>query len=682
MVKATDTIPRLPDGRVDVEAWSRRLDTDQQTGTGLIASSLSLIRGLDARSDELLERGLELANLVLVLNMDPQSVSAALLYLPVRTGALTLDQVRVVTGAEVASLVEAVVRLADTSLLEMSSSRMQASESRNQVENIKRMLVSMVDDPRVAVLKLAERTVALRGAKNSSPERQARIAQEAHQIFAPLANRLGVWQLKWELEDLALRYLAPEIYKAIAGQLDGRRAEREREIQDIVEVMEARLAAKNIQAKVFGRAKHIYSIWRKMRSKKVGMNEVYDVRAIRVVVPDIGQCYSALGVIHTEWQHIPSEFDDYIAVPKENGYRSIHTAVSWSDGKTLEVQIRTPEMHEDAELGVCAHWVYKDGTDSEDDFYSRKMNWMRQVVEWQEEAESRIRENQIGLELGTRAREERIFVYTPKGHVLDLTTGATPLDFAYRVHTEIGHRCIGARVDGRPVALNEPLESGQRVEVLTGSSVRPQRVWLHEHLGCLHSSRAREKVSEWFRDRSASENEAEGRALLERSLGRLGTGSSADAQTLARAASGLGFEDVAACLQALGSGRCQILDLLAEILPPELCRTGTGPQPAQLSLLDDVPRRTARGPGERYDIRMLADDRPGLLLDVTAFLDSQEIMLLSNSGRILPDAATAAIEVEVRLNDLLELFSLMDALEMIPGVRDARRVIQPDENVR
>ncbi len=676
MVKASESIPRLEGGAIDLAAWCAGLSDDVAGET--LDQALALVATLTPRSEEFLEKGLELANLVLCLNMDAASVAAALLYRPVRTGSLAVETIRTSIagpkGEEVADLVQSVVRMADTSLLEMSNSRMQTSESRDQIENIKRMLVSMVDDARVAVLKLAERVIALRAAKTSATERQRRIAQEAHQVFAPLANRLGVWQIKWELEDLSLRYLAPDIYKTIAGQLDGRRAEREKEIQDIVATMEARLAEKQIDATVFGRAKHLFSIWRKMRSKNVGLDEVYDVRAIRVVVPDIGQCYSALGVIHTEWQHIPSEFDDYIAVPKENGYRSIHTAVSWSDGKTLEVQIRTPEMHEEAELGVCAHWAYKDGG-SEDESFARKMDWMRQVVEWQEETEEHLLQQQIGLELGNRAREERIFVYTPKGHVLDLTTGATALDFAYRVHTEVGHRCRGARVDGRSIALNQPLESGQRVEILTADTGGPCRAWLHHHLECFRTARAREKISDWFHDRPDEENLQAGRALLEQSFARLCLPVPANA-AVAAGGERLGYAGEDDCLTALGRGDCQILDLLSELLPGDPAQSlsaGVMPtevQMTQMSLIDEVTAPEA--PQCSYHVEMLADDRSGLLMDITTFLGSQGIMLISNAGRVIPHTGEALITIEVQLDSLLDLHRLLDALEMIPAVRAAK----------
>lgn len=676
MVKASDTIPRLESGKVDHSTWSRRLCADfEGDDVGRVTAALEMIDGLDSRSEEFLEKGIELANLVLTLNMDVSSVVAALLYRPLRTGSMSLNAVEKTTGREVAELAGAVVRMADTSLLEMSNSRMQTSESRDQVENIKRMLVSMIDDARVAVLKLAERVVALRAAKNSTSERQARIAQEAHQVFAPLANRLGVWQLKWELEDLSLRYLAPDVYKTIAGQLDGRRIEREAEIELIVSTMEQRLAEKNIKAVVTGRAKHIFSIWRKMRAKSVGLEEVYDVRAIRVLVPDIAQCYSALGVIHTEWQHVPSEFDDYIAVPKENGYRSIHTAVSWSDGKTLEVQIRTHQMHEESELGVCAHWSYKDDG-SEDENFARKMDWMRQVVEWQEETEEHIRQQQIGVELEQRVREERIFVYTPKGHVIDLTTGATALDFAYRVHTEIGHRCRGARVDGRAVSLNTPLESGQRVEILTGEDQAPLRVWLHHHLDCMRTARAREKISDWFRDRGTAVNEAEGRRLLERSFERLVLPFPAK-KILSEVSGRLGFESVEDCLVAIGVGECDVHEVLGEVIVPESSAADAQAHPAQMSLLDDPAAVFTEpdGAGRNFTIDVLAEDRPGLLMDITAFLGRAGIMLISNSGRVLEETGMAAIDIEVRLRGLVELDGMMDALELIPAVIKTRRVV-------
>lgn len=662
MVKVNELIPRTSTGGVDHLCWLRELSPDRPgRDDDLVSRALQFVSTLSNRSEEFLEKGMEMANLVTALNMDDQCVAAALLYRPLRTRSCDLAALEEVMDADVVTLVSAVVRMADSSLLEMSNSRMQSTESRDQVENIRRMLVSMIDDARVAILKLAERIVALRSAKQGSEERRRRIAQEALLVFAPLANRLGVWHMKWELEDLALRYLEPEVYMALARQLDGRRAEREAQVSEIAQNVQERLRARGIQATVHGRAKHIFSIWRKMRAKKVGLDEVYDQRAIRIIVPDIGQCYSALGVVHTEWQHIPREFDDYIAVPKENGYRSIHTAVIGDDGKTLEVQIRTPEIHEESELGVCAHWSYKDER-QEDAIFTEKMNWMRKVVEWQEETRERVRNNPIGFELQERIEEERIFVYSPKGHVLDLTTGATPLDFAYRVHTQVGHRCLGAKVDGELAALNTPLKTGQRVEIITAETENPQRHWLDTHLHFVKTARAREKIQDWFRARSAVVNENSGREILERYVGRLAL-TAPTASELKTAATNLGFDDTAALLKALAVGDCEIVDLLAELL-------GANAMPAQMSLL---PQENP-GSMNRFSIDVSAHDREGLLLDVTAFFRAQHVSLVSNAGSVNPGTGIATITLEIMLPGLVELALIIDGIRQIPDVIDARRI--------
>ncbi|MDH3643021.1 MAG: HD domain-containing protein, partial [Gammaproteobacteria bacterium] len=328
MVKVRDTTPRRSDGRVDITAWVEQLCAEhEQLLPGPLLQASELVASLTDDGERYLDSGVTLARLIAELNMDTPTVVAAIVYRPVRMGLLPDGEVAGKLGEEVEQLVATVVRMASTSILEMSNARMQTSEARDQIDNVRRMLVSLIDDARVAVLKLAERIVALRLAKTGSPERQQRIAREAHLIFAPLANRLGIWQLKWELEDLALRYLEPDIYMSIAKQLDGRREEREAQVSQIVALLEGKLRERGIDATVTGRAKHIFSIFRKMRAKHVGFDEVYDVRAVRILVPDTAQCYSTLGVVHTQWQHIPSEFDDYIAAPKENGYRSIHTAV-------------------------------------------------------------------------------------------------------------------------------------------------------------------------------------------------------------------------------------------------------------------------------------------------------------------------------------------------------------------
>ncbi|HEX7035784.1 MAG TPA: HD domain-containing protein [Pseudomonadales bacterium] len=659
MVKVRQDVARAEDGRLDVDAWVAELAAEHgNLDPKRLREACELVRGLGPRGEEFLESGMEMAELVGELRLDTASVVAALAYRPVRVGLLGIADARAAFGDDAAHLLEEVLRMATTSLLELNNTRLQTSERRDQADNVRRMLIAMIDDARVAVLKLAERVVALRAAKHYDAERQQKIAREAHLVFAPLANRLGIWQLKWELEDLALRYLAPDIYRAIAKQLDGRREERERQVQSIARELEALLREQGIEATVHGRAKHIYSIWRKMRSKNVPFGQVYDVRAVRVVVPDIASCYAALGVIHTRWRHVPSEFDDYIASPKENGYRSIHTAVIAPDGRSLEVQIRTQEMHEQAELGVCAHWSYKEGN-SEDRPYAEKMNWLRQVVEWRDDVE-RSAARDLGEELRALFRDERIFVTTPKGHVLDLARGATPVDFAYRVHTEIGHRCRGALVDGVPRALNVPLATGERVEIITGDEAAPERDWLDIHLGYVKTGRARQKILDWFRARDPADNEREGRLRILKLLERVGQGDP-PASRWEEAARALDYPDAPALWRAVGCGDCQVLDALEALFPAASLQR-------QLELLPDVD---AGGRRLRVlDIR--AADREGLLRDVTQIVSALELPLVGSTGRADPISGQARIQLEILASSLSELATLVDRLIRLEGVIDAR----------
>ncbi len=658
MVKVRQHVARAADGRLDTDRWidelvRQRSDLD----VAALANACVFVRELGERSEEFLESGMQLAELACDLHLDTASAVAALAYRPVRMGRTSLTRATEWLGADAGHLLEEVLRMATSSLLEMSNTRLQTTERRDQVDNVRRMLIAMIDDARVAVLKLAERVVALRAAKHYDETRRQRVAREAHLVFAPLANRLGIWQLKWELEDLALRYLAPDIYMAIARQLDGRREERERQIAAIADELQTRLRARGIDAVAHGRAKHIYSIWRKMRAKNVSFGEVYDVRAVRVVVQDIAQCYATLGVIHTEWRHVPSEFDDYIAAPKDNGYRSIHTAVLWPDGRTLEVQIRTTDMHEQAELGVCAHWAYKDAG-AEDRPYSEKLNWLRQVVEWRDDVE-RSAAHDLGEELRQLFRNERIFVSTPKGHVLDLAAGATPLDFAYRVHTEIGHRCRGALVEGASRPLNTPLQTGERVEILTGAEPAPERDWLEAHLGYVRTGRAREKILDWFRARAPAQNEDDGRQRLIRLLARLGMGMPSTLRWQ-EAAKTLGYADSGALCRAVGAGECQTLDAIDALHPPTEFEL-------QLELLPEI------GPDRRTrSIEIRAVDRNGLLRDVTQLLSSLGVSLLENSGRVDPDTGQALIRLDTRIATLRELAVLVDRLEHLDGVFEAR----------
>ena len=393
-------------------------------------------------------------------------------------------------------------------------------EMKAQIEVLRKMFLSIVEDIRVVLLRLASRTQTLRHYAEEPDELRVAVARETLDLFSPLANRLGIWELKWELEDLSFRFLYPEVYKSIAGQLDEKRAEREQFIASAVARLKGELEAAGITgAEVYGRPKHIYSIWNKMRKKGVEFSEVYDVRALRVIVGEIKDCYTALGLVHNMWTPLPKEFDDYISNPKGNNYRSLHTAVSCPDGRSLEVQIRTREMHQHAELGVAAHWRYKEGAGQADGGYNEKIAWLRQILAWKNEVSD---SSDWVRHYKEAALDETIYVMTPQGRVVDLPRGATPVDFAYRVHTDLGHRCRGAKVDGVLVTLNTPLETGQRIEILAAKQGGPSRDWLNASLGYLFTHRARVKARQWFSNLAMEQSIADGRTLVMRELQRLG----------------------------------------------------------------------------------------------------------------------------------------------------------------
>jgi GTP pyrophosphokinase len=397
-------------------------------------------------------------------------------------------------------------------------------EVKAQIEVLRKMLLAMVEDIRVVLLRLASRTQTLRYCAKIPPELntlRTQISRETLDLYSPLANRLGVWELKWELEDLSFRFLHPETYKKIAGLLDEKRTEREQFITDATARLKQELAGVGVaNAEVYGRPKHIYSIWNKMRKKGVEFSEVYDVRAVRIIVDEVRDCYTVLGIVHNIWLPISKEFDDYISNPKGNHYRSLHTAVRCPDGRALEVQIRTREMHKHAELGVAAHWRYKEGSKhSSEGNYDEKIAWLRQLLTWKEEVADA---SDWVKHYKQAALDETIYVMTPQGRVVDLPRGATPVDFAYRVHTDLGHRCRGAKVDGALVTLNTPLETGQRVEIIVAKQGGPSRDWLNPSLGYLFTHRARLKVRHWFSSLALEETLAEGRAMVSRELQRMG----------------------------------------------------------------------------------------------------------------------------------------------------------------
>ena len=451
MVKVREDYPVTEDGQIDLSCWIERINSRTELQDPEVLRQACLFA---KEADEIYERehlwntrtssyltGLAMADILADLKLDQDSLIAAVLYRAVREEKTTLERITNVFGRDIAHLIDGVLRMATINqIINPNHHNQKFSQSQNQLDNIRKMLVSMIDDVRIALIKLAERTFAIRELKDASPERQKRVAREIFDVYAPLAHRLGIGHIKWELEDLSFRYLEPDAYKHVANLLDEKRLQRDSYIQEVTKALREKLSQADIQAEVSGRAKHIYSIWRKMQRKHLGFHELYDIRAVRILVTEVRDCYAALGIVHSLWKHIPKEFDDYVATPKENGYRSLHTAVIGPEGKALEVQIRTSSMHEEAELGVCAHWVYKEGTkgNNKDTGYESKIAWLRQVLEWQED----MGETQIGEladQLSQAIRHERVYVFTRDGHVIDLEAGATPLDFAYSIHTEIGH---------------------------------------------------------------------------------------------------------------------------------------------------------------------------------------------------------------------------------------------------
>ncbi|MEC8820865.1 MAG: HD domain-containing protein, partial [Pseudomonadota bacterium] len=402
--------------------------------------------------------GLEMADILSELQVDEDGLIAAVIYRAVRENQITAKHVRKQFGDAVADLVEGVLKMVAISNIRIGKAEVVLGKNTDQIDQAKRMLVSLVDDIRVALIKLAERTCAIRQASKSEREKQIKLAKEISEIYAPLAHRLGIGHLKWELEDLSFRYLEPVQYKRIAGLLDEKRVFRDQYIDAVIVDLDEKLQKVGIAAELEGRAKHICSIWRKMNRKGINFSEVYDVRAIRVLVKNNDECYRALGVVHNLWRNIPNEFDDYVANPKENGYQSLHTALIGPEGKVLEVQIRTEEMHHEAEYGVCAHWQYKSLVPKDRTAkYERRVEWLRQILEWQDEVRGLPG---TAKEILANVSLDRIYIFTPDGHVVDMPPNATVVDFAYRVHTEIGHKCRGAKINGKMANLDHKLKSG------------------------------------------------------------------------------------------------------------------------------------------------------------------------------------------------------------------------------
>jgi GTP pyrophosphokinase len=672
--------------------------------------------------------GQEMVEILHELHMDDETLQAALIYPYCELHKLDEDQITQQFGEGIKKLIVGVRRMdAIKSLHTSANSKKKNDEA--QIDNVRRMLLAMVEDVRAVVLKLAERICTLQKVKHEDEETRVLVARECANIYAPLANRLGIGQLKWELEDHSFRYLHPNTYKKIATLLDERRSDRQQYIEDFVGELQDVLDSQNIKAKVYGRPKHIYSIWKKMQKKHLDFEQLYDIRAVRIIADRLQDCYAALGVVHASWKHIPNEFDDYIATPKANGYQSIHTVTFGKEGKTVEIQIRTAQMHEDAELGVAAHWRYKEGTTSSRSGYEERINWLRRILLWQEEVAD---SGDLVEELRSQVFDDRVYVFTPKGDVVDLPFGSTPLDFAYYIHSNVGHRCNGAKISGRIVPFTYELQTGDQVEILTGKRSNPSRDWMHPGLGYVYSSRARAKIQTYFKKQDKSKNQQAGKELLDRELGKLNI----ESKEASDATSRFNMQTLDDLYAAIGGGDVRIMQVVHFLQQkhapaPELKVRSRRPQSAKFkkdsivvegvgNLLNQIAGCCQPLPGElilgyitqgrgvsvhRQDceqlnnlleqhperqidvnwasnlqaafqtkLHVLCDDRAGILRDITTIIANERVSLLAVNSISDTKLHRAKIELSLEVKDLSSLSKAMSRLQLIKGVTEVLKV--------
>ncbi len=514
--------------------------------------------------DPFITHPVETAIIVADLHLDETSLAAALLHDVPEDCGIPFSEIESKFGSEVSRLVEGVTRLDKISSQVQGLGLKKFGESEAQVESLRKMFVAMAEDIRVVLIKLADRLHNMRTLKALSPDKQQRIARETMEIYAPLAHRLGIYQLRWELEDLAFRYLQPDEYRGVSRLISARRATRERYIEKVSQILRDELAKAGIKAEITGRPKNFYSVYQKIHkygSQGKEFSDIHDLLALRVLVDTVQDCYSALGIVHSLWHPLTDQFDDFIANPKENMYQALHSTVMCLGARPLEVQIRTYRMHRLAEYGVAAHWKYKEGA-KKDIAFEDKITWLRQLMEWQRELSGTAFIESIKTDIF----QDQVFVYTPKGDIKELPKGATPLDFAYRIHTDLGHRCIGAKVNGRLVPLDYELRNGDTIEIMTTKADRgPSLDWLNSNLGYVKTHQARERIRQWFRRREKAENVERGREILEKELRRLGV-SFADRE---RIATFFKYENVDDFLVAIGCGDISPNQIALKITAPE-----------------------------------------------------------------------------------------------------------------
>ncbi|MDQ6576860.1 GTP diphosphokinase [Haemophilus parahaemolyticus] len=714
----------------ELAGWSESLHMSPVTFDKLQNAWRYSQEKLDPTQYELMWDGIEMAEILYGLNMDDDSLVAAMLFPLVKGNIIDLVQVKEDFSNQVKNLVKGV--------LEMENIRQLSSNSASdlQIDNIRRMLLAMVDDFRCVVIKLAERITYLRTKNRYSEEDIVLAAKECSHVYAPLANRLGIGQLKWELEDYCFRALHPQCYRQIAKfDLGERRIDREKYIANFVADLTASLKEELDEVQVYGRPKHIYSIWKKMQKKNLRFDQLFDIRAVRVIVQKLEDCYTALSIIHTQYKHLPEHFDDYIAQPKPNGYQSIHTVVIGKSDKPIEVQIRTQKMHDDAELGVAAHWKYKEGATAGRSGYEEKIVWLRKLLAWQNDiADS----GDVLDEMRSQVFDDRVYVFTPRGEVIDLPKDATPLDFAYAIHSEIGHRCIGAKVAGKIVPFTYNLKMGDQVEIITQKQPNPSRDWLNPNIGFVNTSKARSKIIAWFKKLDREKNIPIGREALEAEMTKLGlTHKQIETYALPRynlkqmddLYAGIGGGDIKlnqlshylqsrlikptaeqedeAVLKQLNKNSHQkaqngqviiegvgnLMHSIARCCQPipgdpivGYITQGRGisihkADCEQLFELQSLnPARVVEaqwgsyaGEGLSLTIRIIANDRNGLLRDVSAIMANEKVNVLSVASRIDAKRSLAIINMEIQMNNVAMLNKILARITLLDDVIEARR---------
>lgn len=710
-----------------LDAWLTSLRANYgDAELALVRQALTFSAQTQTGGSSRLDDARAIAQILCDLHMDHETIAAALLHSAGATDDAT--HVEKIFGPAISRLTDGVNRMAIAQ--DLPDQPDERKKQQAHAESLRKMLLAIAEDLRVVLIKLAQRLHGMRRINDLPAEQRARVARETLDIYAPLANRLGIWQIKGELEDLAFQTLQPDTYRELRGLLDERRDAREANFKRIVQTLENELTKLGIAAEISSRRKHLYSIWRKMQRKGVDFHHVFDIRAMRVLVKDLAACYATLGVVHSLWPPIAGEFDDYIVRPKSNFYQSLHTAVHGPDGQTLEVQIRTPEMHQHAELGVAAHWTYKEGGKRQDARFEEKIAWLRRLLEVKaEDTEAGDFIDRFKAEVF----QDRVYVLTPRGAIIDLPQGATPLDFAYHIHTDIGHRCRGAKVNGSIVPLTYELKTGEQVEVLTAKQGTPSRDWLNPHLGYLKSAHARAKARGWFKLQDHDKNIAAGRTTLDRELRRLGISD----VNLARLAQRLHFNEADDFLAAIGRGdvhHAQIVHAVQEqaplpesaLPPPQSPRATTPsvvPDAISISGVGNLLTQTARcckplpsdavigyitrGRGVTIhrrncpnlmrlaqqhrdrlievgwsakaahtypvDVHIEAYDRQGLLRDITALLAQEKVNVHAINTTTDKRTHRAHMQLTVEIADMSQLSRVLARIGELPNIIEARR---------